>query len=172
MMRPVSVRSVCSAGISAGDRDLLVQLPDLERDIHAHGRVDVDRDPVTLVLAEALELRLDAVRAAQQAAEGVVAAFVRHGGAADARVHVRDCHGHPRHGGTARIGDVADQGAANGLGVRCWWPGDRKESGEGREDGQSAEFGPRELRVGHACLLKATGGVGARSGWVSRAGPR
>ena len=62
MMRPVSVRSVCRTGVSDGDGHRLGELAQLQRQVHAHRRVDVDSDVLTDDLSETLQLGLDRVQ--------------------------------------------------------------------------------------------------------------
>ena len=110
--RPVSVRSVWRMRRLGGDRHRLVHLSELERQVDAHRRVDVDADVLPDDLAEAGQLGLDRVGAVPQAREDVVAGFVGDSRAADVGLGFDGRDRRPGNRAAARIRDVTEQRAA------------------------------------------------------------
>ena len=95
--------------------DGLGQLADFQLHVHADGGVDVDLDVLADDFLEPRQLGIHDVGAVLQAREDEVAGVVAHGGAADVGLHFGHRHGGAGDARAARVGDVAEQRAGDGL---------------------------------------------------------
>ena len=153
MMRPVSVRSVCSSGDSATTLTASRHLADLELHVHADGRVDVHLDARTHDLSESLHLRLDDIRTVQEAGKRVDPDLVGGRGSLDVGLSFRGRHGRAGDGGTAGIGDRAEQRAGHGLSACGGWNENEQARDHGRRDNRVAVQPVQATSATASCVL-------------------
>ena len=124
MMRPVSVRSVCSAGVSEVTVTTSLISPVCNVEIDADGRVHVDADVLADDLLEAGEFGFDAIDAVLDVREVVDAALVGDGRGGNVGALFGDGDRGAGHRPAAGVGDRSEQRPSSGLGIdgRLAWP--------------------------------------------------
>ncbi len=97
------------------DGDGLGQLADFQLHVHPDGAVDIHLDVRADDFLEPRQLGIHRVGAVLEARENEVAGVVADGAAADVGLHLGDGHGGAGDARAARVGDVAEQRAGDGL---------------------------------------------------------
>ncbi len=123
------------------DGDGLLQVAHGQAEVHAHGRVHIQLDPVAQDGLEAGELRRHPVDAVLLVGKDVVAARVGHRAAADVRADLRDGDGGAGEGRPLGVADRPEQGAVDRLGPGPGGGAPGHERGE-QDAGQGAPSTP------------------------------